>query len=195
MDVFFVCGAAKSGTTWLQRILDAHPETRCSGEGHFITRFSHPASEVIRRLESKAAALRADLITRAVAEMWDTKRAANRRLRVRAHRTTCMALSIIGRWSKRRHPGITLWLRGLALPLTDSVSRALPHELSSSASAADSSRPRIVPIVVRHKLLAIARAVDGDARPPQIVIRFTEAAIANERCFGAHGALSSFRPG
>jgi hypothetical protein len=48
VDVFFVCGAAKSGTTWLQRILDAHPETRCSGEGHFITRFSHPASEVIR---------------------------------------------------------------------------------------------------------------------------------------------------
>jgi Sulfotransferase family len=48
VKVFFVCGAAKSGTTWLQRILDAHPEVRCSGEGHFITRFSQPAAEVVR---------------------------------------------------------------------------------------------------------------------------------------------------
>jgi hypothetical protein len=48
VDVFFVCGVAKSGTTWLQRILDAHPEVRCAGEGHFITRFSQPAADVIR---------------------------------------------------------------------------------------------------------------------------------------------------
>ena len=24
-NVFFVCGSPKSGTTWLQRVLDAHP--------------------------------------------------------------------------------------------------------------------------------------------------------------------------
>lgn len=33
--IFFIAGAQKSGTTWLQRLLDAHPEILCSGEGHF----------------------------------------------------------------------------------------------------------------------------------------------------------------
>jgi hypothetical protein len=47
VNVFFVCGAPKSGTTWLQRILDAHPEVCCSGEGHFITRFSVPVAKVV----------------------------------------------------------------------------------------------------------------------------------------------------
>ncbi len=32
--LFFVAGQAKSGTTWLQLILDAHPEICCRGEGH-----------------------------------------------------------------------------------------------------------------------------------------------------------------
>ena len=47
MNVFFVCGAPKSGTTWLQRIFDAHPGVCCSGEGHFISRFSAPMSKVV----------------------------------------------------------------------------------------------------------------------------------------------------
>lgn len=33
---FFVMGVLKSGTTWLQFLLDAHPEICCKGEGHFI---------------------------------------------------------------------------------------------------------------------------------------------------------------
>jgi hypothetical protein len=47
VGIFFVCGAPKSGTTWLQRIFDAHPEVCCSGEGHFVSRFSAPMSKVI----------------------------------------------------------------------------------------------------------------------------------------------------
>ena len=31
-QVFFIGGAAKSGTTWLQLLLNAHPEISCSGE-------------------------------------------------------------------------------------------------------------------------------------------------------------------
>jgi hypothetical protein len=31
----------------VQRILDAHPEVCCSGEGHFITRFSVPVAKVV----------------------------------------------------------------------------------------------------------------------------------------------------
>jgi hypothetical protein len=34
-QLFFVCGAMRSGTTWLQVQLDAHPAVRCAGEGHF----------------------------------------------------------------------------------------------------------------------------------------------------------------
>jgi hypothetical protein len=47
LNVFFVCGAPKSGTTWLQRILDAHPQVCCSGEGHFIERFSFKVAAVV----------------------------------------------------------------------------------------------------------------------------------------------------
>lgn len=47
MNVFFVCGAPKSGTTWVQRILDAHPQICCSGEGHFVERFTTPAANVV----------------------------------------------------------------------------------------------------------------------------------------------------
>jgi hypothetical protein len=32
---FFVVGCQKSGTTWIMRLLDAHPAIRCCGEGHF----------------------------------------------------------------------------------------------------------------------------------------------------------------
>ncbi|WP_420139204.1 sulfotransferase family protein [Sphingomonas sp.] len=48
LGYFFVCGAAKSGTTWLQRVLDYHPEVQSSGEGHFIERFSVPLAQLLR---------------------------------------------------------------------------------------------------------------------------------------------------
>jgi hypothetical protein len=32
---FFVIGMPKSGTTWLQLLLDAHPEIQCHGESQF----------------------------------------------------------------------------------------------------------------------------------------------------------------
>ena len=35
-SVFFVVGNQKSGTTWLMRMLDAHPEILCKGEGRFF---------------------------------------------------------------------------------------------------------------------------------------------------------------
>ncbi len=33
--LFFVMGTIRSGTTWLQLVLDGHPEIACRGEGHF----------------------------------------------------------------------------------------------------------------------------------------------------------------
>ena len=55
MNVFFVCGAPKSGTTWLQRILDAHPQVCCSGEGHFVSRFTVPLARVVNSYNSGLA--------------------------------------------------------------------------------------------------------------------------------------------
>jgi hypothetical protein len=41
--VFYVVGHAKSGTTWLMRLLDAHPEIVCKGEGRiFGRRYKRP---------------------------------------------------------------------------------------------------------------------------------------------------------
>lgn len=36
-QLFFIGGAPKSGTTWLQLLLDRHPVISCNGEGHFPT--------------------------------------------------------------------------------------------------------------------------------------------------------------
>src|SRR5215208_5888944 len=38
VPVFFVVGNQKSGTTWLMRMLDSHPEILCKGEGRFFGR-------------------------------------------------------------------------------------------------------------------------------------------------------------
>jgi hypothetical protein len=42
MPIFFVLGVGKSGTTWLQRMLDQHPEILCKGEGWFFGREIRP---------------------------------------------------------------------------------------------------------------------------------------------------------
>jgi Sulfotransferase family len=34
--VFFITGVGKSGTSWLMRMLDGHPEILCKGEGRFF---------------------------------------------------------------------------------------------------------------------------------------------------------------
>jgi hypothetical protein len=34
-QIFFIGGAPRSGTTWLQQILDSHPQASCKGEGLF----------------------------------------------------------------------------------------------------------------------------------------------------------------
>ena len=39
-QIFFIGGAMKSGTTWLQLSLDAHPRLSCGGEGHFTNQLA-----------------------------------------------------------------------------------------------------------------------------------------------------------
>lgn len=47
-QLFFIAGAPKSGTTWVQRLLDAHPEIVCSGEGHFADKIAAPLSDLFK---------------------------------------------------------------------------------------------------------------------------------------------------
>jgi hypothetical protein len=41
-QLFFIGGAPRSGTTWVQQILDTHPEISCRGEGLFHKRLAEP---------------------------------------------------------------------------------------------------------------------------------------------------------
>jgi hypothetical protein len=50
---FFVGGPPKSGTTWVQRTLDLHPEIVCSGEGHMHEYIAHPMAQMFREYNAK----------------------------------------------------------------------------------------------------------------------------------------------
>ena len=53
-QLFFVGGAPRSGTTWLQSLLDCHPDVSCQGEGLFEKHLANPLDAL---LASRAKAL------------------------------------------------------------------------------------------------------------------------------------------
>jgi hypothetical protein len=46
-QLFFVGGAPRSGTTWLQQMLDAHPDVSCQGEALFMNQLTAPIDALI----------------------------------------------------------------------------------------------------------------------------------------------------
>jgi hypothetical protein len=52
-QLFFIGGAPRSGTTWLQQILDSHPNATCKGEGLFAKDL-YPPLEAAMAQRSKA---------------------------------------------------------------------------------------------------------------------------------------------
>jgi hypothetical protein len=46
-QLFFVGGAPRSGTTWLQQMLDSHPEISCQGEGLFLHALAIPMERLM----------------------------------------------------------------------------------------------------------------------------------------------------
>ncbi|QNI83917.1 P-loop containing nucleoside triphosphate hydrolase [Synechococcus sp. PROS-7-1] len=48
MRLFFIVGAQKSGTTWLQRSLNSVAGVHCLGEGHFIDKLMLPFTATLR---------------------------------------------------------------------------------------------------------------------------------------------------
>jgi hypothetical protein len=56
LQLFFVGGAPRSGTTWLQLLLDSHPQVSCRGEGLFGKHLAEPLEALAgRRREALAA--------------------------------------------------------------------------------------------------------------------------------------------
>ena len=53
-QLFFVGGAPRSGTTWLQQMLDAHPDCSCRGEGLFWAQLATPLDAL---MEARGTAL------------------------------------------------------------------------------------------------------------------------------------------
>src|ERR1700722_1873858 len=47
-QLFFVGGAPRSGTTWLQALLDSHPEISCRGEGLFMKHLAAPLDALMK---------------------------------------------------------------------------------------------------------------------------------------------------
>lgn len=46
-QLFFIGGAPRSGTTWLQQILNAHPDISCRGEGLFMVQLASPLENLM----------------------------------------------------------------------------------------------------------------------------------------------------
>jgi hypothetical protein len=47
-QLFFIGGAPRSGTTWVQQILDLHPEVSCRGEGLFQKQLAEPLEAMMK---------------------------------------------------------------------------------------------------------------------------------------------------
>ncbi len=54
-QIFFVVGYMKSGTTWLQLLLDSHPQVSCRGEGHLWDIFSEGLAKLIEGYNKEQA--------------------------------------------------------------------------------------------------------------------------------------------
>ena len=63
-QLFFIGGAPRSGTTWLQHMLDAHPDISCRGEGLFQRELAVPLDRLVsarrRAIEGKNASISRD---------------------------------------------------------------------------------------------------------------------------------------
>ncbi len=53
--LFFVVGASKSGTTWVQALLDGHPDILSRGEGHFTNALVPALAQALRAYNEQSA--------------------------------------------------------------------------------------------------------------------------------------------
>jgi hypothetical protein len=60
-QLFFIGGAPRSGTTWLQQMLDAHPDINCRGEGLLHQHLAAPLAKIMSERRAALAAKNAGL--------------------------------------------------------------------------------------------------------------------------------------
>lgn len=60
-QLFFIGGAPRSGTTWLQQILDSHPDVCCRGEGLFLRHLIEPLESMMAERRRAITAKNTDL--------------------------------------------------------------------------------------------------------------------------------------
>jgi hypothetical protein len=60
-QLFFIGGAPRSGTTWVQQILDLHPDISCRGEGLFQKHLAEPLDAMMAQRRAAIAAKNAGL--------------------------------------------------------------------------------------------------------------------------------------
>ena len=58
LQIFFVVGASKSGTTWVQKLYDGHPRIVCRSEGHFSDQLLPALAEAISTYNRQSDAYR-----------------------------------------------------------------------------------------------------------------------------------------
>lgn len=62
-QLFFVGGAPRSGTTWMQHMLDGHPDISCRGEGHFLQFLAVPMGNMMQQRREELADKNTTLFT------------------------------------------------------------------------------------------------------------------------------------
>jgi hypothetical protein len=76
-QLFFVGGAPRSGTTWMQYLLDSHPDVSCRGEGLFMQHLAAPLEKMMKErrqaVESKNNTVFRDLDGYPLPELDDTE--------------------------------------------------------------------------------------------------------------------------
>jgi hypothetical protein len=60
-QLFFIGGAPRSGTTWLQQMLDSHPDICCRGEGLFLKHLAEPVQALMAQRRQVIEAKNANL--------------------------------------------------------------------------------------------------------------------------------------
>ncbi|HHN74972.1 MAG TPA: hypothetical protein ENK10_07055 [Acidobacteria bacterium] len=63
LEIFFVLGTMKAGTTWVQLLLDAHPEICCRGEGHFTSYLAPRLEQALGEYNRIIASKNRDIFT------------------------------------------------------------------------------------------------------------------------------------
>jgi hypothetical protein len=106
---FFVIGYQKSGTTWLMRMLDSHPEILCKGEGRFFG--GSWRQESVRRIDAKRppSSLYNAVLDAEYLRLWIERSVWSRNDDADEHLTNLTRMAIDCQWLRRTIASMVGW--------------------------------------------------------------------------------------